>query len=125
MEKEFSYPVGRVLLGTVDAVRSAYDRFAAQPVDEVDLCDGDTGYSPRRTTLGGSRSVTGPGTFYGRAQRTLTFCPSDDPGWWIDRTAMFGPLRVTLCCAAAIPITTCGWRNISSHCGWGWGWTIW
>lgn len=86
MEKEFSYPVGRVLLGTVDAVRSAYDRFAAQPVDEVDLCDGDTGYSPRRTTLGGSRSVTGPGTFYGRAQRTLTFCPSDDPGWWIDRT---------------------------------------
>ena len=38
MEKEFTYPVGRVLLGTVDAVRSAYDRFAAQPVHEVDLC---------------------------------------------------------------------------------------
>ncbi|MBP5319688.1 MAG: UDP-3-O-acyl-N-acetylglucosamine deacetylase [Kiritimatiellae bacterium] len=83
---EFSYPQGRLLLGETDSVRRAYEKFHKQPVDVVDLCEGDAGYSPRRTTLKGCQSVTGPGTFYGRAQRTLTFCPSEDPGWWIDRT---------------------------------------
>ena len=83
---EFSSPPGRILLGETQTVRQAVERFHGQPVDQVMLCGGDTGYSPRRTTLGGERSVTGPGTFTGRAQRTLTFGPSADPGWWIDRT---------------------------------------
>jgi UDP-3-O-[3-hydroxymyristoyl] N-acetylglucosamine deacetylase len=82
----FSYPLGRILLGETQAVRQASERFHAQSVDDTNLCEGDAGYSPRRTTLGGMRSVTGPGTFCGRAQRTLTFGPSSDPGWWIDRT---------------------------------------
>ena len=83
---EFTYPLGEVLLGETAAARQAYERFVVQPVDVVDLCEGDPGYSPHRTTLRHSRSVTGPGTFCGREQRTLTFCPSEDPGWWIDRT---------------------------------------
>jgi UDP-3-O-acyl-N-acetylglucosamine deacetylase len=37
--------------------------------------------------------VTGPGTFYRRARRTLTFRPSDEPGWWIDRTDLKEQLR--------------------------------
>jgi UDP-3-O-[3-hydroxymyristoyl] N-acetylglucosamine deacetylase len=90
---EFSYPLGRILLGETQAVRQANERFHAQPVDVVALCEGDAGYSPRRTTLGCQRSVTGPGTFYGRAQRTLTFGPSAEPGWWIDRTDLAEQLK--------------------------------
>lgn len=90
---DFSYPLGRVLLGETQSVRRAYERFEAQATDVVDVCAGDAGYSPRRTTLGGERSVTGPGTFYGRAQRTLTFKPADDRGWWIDRTDLAEQLK--------------------------------
>ena len=90
---DFSYPVGRVLLGETQTVRQAYERFHAQAVDVADLCEGATGYSERRTTLGGERSVTGPGTFYGRAQRTLTFKPSDEYGWWIDRSDLSEQLK--------------------------------
>ncbi|MEI8242734.1 MAG: UDP-3-O-acyl-N-acetylglucosamine deacetylase [bacterium] len=80
------YPVGRILAGSEAAIRAARDRMLAQAIDQTDLCPGDTGFSPRRTTLGGVQSVTGPGTFYRRAQRTLVFKPSAQPGWWIERT---------------------------------------
>lgn len=82
---DFSYPVGRVLLGDAESVKRAYGRFHAQAVDVAELCDGPTGYSERRTALRGESSVEGPGTFYKRAQRTLTFKPSEEPGWWIQR----------------------------------------
>ena len=42
---EFSYPPGRTLLGETQAVRQAIERFHAQPVDQVMLCEGDAGYS--------------------------------------------------------------------------------
>jgi len=90
---DFSYPVGRILLGETASVNRAYERFHAQSVDVTDLCEGPSGYSERRTTLGGERSVTGPGTFYGRAQRTLTFKPSPEYGWWIDRTDLAEQLK--------------------------------
>lgn len=90
---DFSYPIGKVLLGETQAVRQAYERFHAQAVDVVDVVDGPSGFSDRRTTLAGERSVTGPGTFYGRAQRTLTFGPSEDHGWWIDRTDLSEQLK--------------------------------
>jgi len=95
---DFSYPVGRVVLGDAESIKRASERFHAQAVDVADLCDGPTGYSERRTTLSGESSVTGPGTFYGHAQRTLTFKPSNDPGWWIDRTDLHEQLktRVTI-----------------------------
>lgn len=86
------------MLGDADSVRRAAERFAAQPIDETRLCDGPTGYSARRTTIAGARSVTGPGTFYRRSLRTLTFAPSGEPGWWIDRTDLPEQLmtRVTI-----------------------------
>lgn len=83
---QFSYPLGRVLLGENQLIREAYQRFHAQPIDEQRLCAGDAGYSPWRTTLVGEDAVTGPGTFYARAQRTLHFGPATYPGWWINRT---------------------------------------
>ncbi len=90
---DFSYPLGRILLGETQAVRQAHERFHEQPIDVKDLCEGASGYSARRTTLGGERSVTGPGTFSGHAQRTLTFKPSAEYGWWIDRTDLKEQLR--------------------------------
>ena len=90
---DFSYPLGRIFLGETQSVKRAYERFHAQSVDVVDLCQGPSGYSDRRTTLKGERSVTGPGTFYGRAQRTLVFKPACEHGWWIDRTDLSEQLK--------------------------------
>ena len=80
-----NYPVGRILAGDENGIRAARERFLIQPIDQTKLCDGDTGYSPFRTTLAGTQSATGPGTFYRRHRRTLTFKPSSQPGWWIER----------------------------------------
>lgn len=76
---------GRILLGEPEALRRAYAAFEAQPVD-LDLTNTPGPQPPAvQTTLAGEASVTGPGTFFGRAQRTLTVAPSHEPGWWIDR----------------------------------------
>lgn len=90
---DYNYPVGRILAGEAQSIRAAYEQFRSQPVDQEMLCDGDTGYLPQRTTIGRVESVTGPGTFYRRAQRTLTFRPADEPGWWIDRTDLKEQLK--------------------------------
>jgi len=39
-----------------------------------------------QTTIVNPVSVTGPGTFFGRAQRTLHLQPTLTEGWWFDRT---------------------------------------
>lgn len=77
-------PTGKILDGSADQIRAACERWQAQPVDQEMLAEAD-GFSAQQTTLGGTVSVTGPGTFFRRAQRTLTFAPSDRPGWWISR----------------------------------------
>ena len=82
----FKYSEGRILLGNESDVTEAYKRFHDQEIDVARLCDGADGYSGKRTTIGGECSVSGPGTFQGRNHSTLTFKPSEDPGWWIDRS---------------------------------------
>jgi len=88
------YPVGRIMAGHESAIRAACERMQAQAIDQTDLCIGDTGYSARRTTLASAKSVTGNGTFYRRAQRTLEFRPSAQAGWWIERTDQHEQLGV-------------------------------
>jgi UDP-3-O-[3-hydroxymyristoyl] N-acetylglucosamine deacetylase len=90
----FTYPIGRIVAGDPHRVRTAVERFHAQAVDHVALCAGETGYSPRRTTLGQRESVSGPGTFTRRTLRTLTFAPGQHPGWWIKRTDLDEQLDV-------------------------------
>ena len=76
---------GRILEGDAELLRRAGAAFAAQAVDE-DLLEAEQPHvHDRQRTLGGRQSVTGPGTFFGRTQRTLTLCPCDESGWWIDR----------------------------------------
>ena len=82
------YPIGRLLAGDEEAVKAAYERFHQQPVDLELLHEGDYPFPKFRTTLRGTTSVSGPGTFQGKERSTLTFGPSRDPGWWIDRADM-------------------------------------
>jgi len=90
------YPIGRMLSGDETTIRAAVDRFHAQPVDQTDLHEGPSPYSARRTTLAGSATVTGPGTFHGKSLRPLTFKSSDEAGWWIERTDLDEQLRTAV-----------------------------
>jgi UDP-3-O-acyl-N-acetylglucosamine deacetylase len=81
------YPIGRVLAGDVESIRKSQALFEAQAIDDIQITEQeDAGFSDRRTTILAPSSVTGPGTFARRSQRTLTFKPSTAPGWWIKRT---------------------------------------
>ncbi len=80
-------PVGRIVAGSEMAIHAARERFFEQAVDQAfpvpSTPDPEWNHC---ATLGHEVSVTGPGTYTGRAQRTLVFCPSTTPGWWIQRT---------------------------------------
>jgi UDP-3-O-acyl-N-acetylglucosamine deacetylase len=87
MKKKFEYPDCRLIAGDAAAFAAARSRFDAQPVDDVRLSD-SSGWNAKRMTLAGEASVSGVGTFRGSEKRTITFAPSDRPGWWIRRTDM-------------------------------------
>lgn len=87
MDKSFKYSDCRLVSGDAAAFDAARRRFNAQPVDDIRLSD-SSGWSVKRTTLSGEASVAGVGTFRGSEKRTITFAPSDRPGWWIRRTDM-------------------------------------
>ncbi len=76
---------GRVLVGDEGLLCSSLDRFSAQAVDQemLDVPEGD--HEWLQTTLGNPVSVTGPGTFLGKAERTLKFEPTTHSGWFFDR----------------------------------------
>ena len=81
------YPIGRRLAGDAKAIQNAYAQFEAQAIDDTRTTESPgAGYAEQRTTIAEPSSVTGPGTFSRRAQRTLTFKPGRDAGWWIRRT---------------------------------------
>ena len=87
---------GRILMGDEEAIKASHDQMNKQPVD-WDLSD--KAVEPMRkqqTTLAGSATISGPGTFMGKATRTITFEPSTQEGWWLDRTDLPGslPIRV-------------------------------
>ena len=88
-------PYGTVLQGDPVVMERQFEKFLRQPVDwewmpEIAVPDRFA------TTLARPVSVTGPGTFFGRAQRTLHFEPSATEGWWFDRTDLPDalPIRV-------------------------------
>jgi UDP-3-O-acyl-N-acetylglucosamine deacetylase len=94
-----SAQLGRILSGQSDALLRSYDAFMDQPVD-FESGEGDLPGDPTsQTTLAREISVTGPGTFFRRARRTLTFTPAPaGEGWWFDRTDLpdFLPIRVSV-----------------------------
>jgi len=86
------------LSGSETAVRDAYAKWARQPVDLDMTSDVEEPFPAVRTTIGRPVSVSGPGTFFGKAQRTLVFQPCYDNGWWLKRGDLHGsmPIRVSL-----------------------------
>ena len=90
-----STPYGQLLQGDAALMDRQYASFLAQPVDQQwipEIKDADH----FRTTIAKPVSVTGPGTFFGRAQRTLHLEPTQTEGWWFDRTDLPDamPIRV-------------------------------
>jgi UDP-3-O-acyl-N-acetylglucosamine deacetylase len=87
-------PYGTLLEGPAAEIERRYARFAAQPVDWEWLPA--AGEDSFRTTIAQPVAVTGPGTFFGHAQRTLHFEPTALDGWWFDRTDLpqAMPIRV-------------------------------
>lgn len=78
--------IGRSLAGSRDSILRAYERFQAIPVD-MDLSnEAPDPADDQQTTIAREESVTGPGTFLGKARRTLCFLPTTASGWWFERT---------------------------------------
>ena len=89
-------PHGRLLQGTPEALNASHVLFSRQAVDQEWLPAAvapDAGVTTIRTPV----SVSGPGTFFGRAQRTLHLQPSTADGWAFQRTDLPDqlPIRVT------------------------------
>ncbi|HEY5653759.1 MAG TPA: UDP-3-O-acyl-N-acetylglucosamine deacetylase [Pontiella sp.] len=87
---------GTILMGDDEAIKTSYKQMNNQPVD-WDLSDKDVGSLRKmQTTLANSTTISGPGTFMGKATRTITFEPTHLEGWWLDRSDLPGslPIRV-------------------------------
>ncbi len=76
--------LGRLLDGDLSELKESVEKMDAQKVDQRMFSD-ET-FSEYETTLGDSFSVSGMGTFFGKANRTLNFEPCGESGWWFDRT---------------------------------------
>lgn len=91
---------GRLLAGATDVLAAARNELLSMPVDydTTGRAPAPSAYALRETTLAGSTTIQGPGTFLGRETRTLTFDPCEDEGWWFDRTDRPEdlPMRVTV-----------------------------
>ncbi len=96
---------GLVLSGDEAEIRAAHEEIQKQPVD-WDLSGKQLPPLHRRqTTLADSAVISGPGTFMGKATRTIALEPTTTEGWWFDRTDLPGSLPV---CVAISHVWTTG-----------------
>ena len=79
------YAIGRIVFGSAASVDAAYRLFREQPIDEERLLAADAAvpFPARRRTLSGEAQVAGIGTFKGSARQTITFAPSERPGYMV------------------------------------------
>jgi len=89
---------GRIVKGDEAHIRAAYERWAQQAIDQEITGNSEDETAGFQTTVGGAFSVSGPGTFFGQAQSKLTFLPSRQPGWWLDRNDLSDclPIKVSV-----------------------------
>ena len=83
-------------MGDGEAIKASYTQMNDLPID-WDLSDHPVEPLRRKqTTLAGTASISGPGTFMGKATRTISFAPSYQEGWWLNRADRPGslPIRV-------------------------------
>lgn len=89
--------LGRVLEGDPEQLLRTMDAWSRIPVD-LDLEDQRP--APlhfRARTIERETQVSAPGTFSGKKTRTLQLLPSEQPGWWFDRTdqPFSSPIKVS------------------------------
>lgn len=85
---------GRILIGDGADLTKDIEIFQTQKVDQV-MRNPDGDSVPQfETTLKKPFSVTGSGTYTGKAKRTLHFFPYDREGWWFDRTDIADQLPI-------------------------------
>jgi UDP-3-O-acyl-N-acetylglucosamine deacetylase len=86
------------LSGSVEDIRHANASLQAQAVDWDLSSTAADGVARRQKTIAKSVTVSGPGTFLGKATRTLTFEPTDLDGWWFSRDDLDDclPVRVSI-----------------------------
>lgn len=87
-------PYGIILAGLTETVRRSYDQWARQAVDWDLTSEPEEPPDVRQTTIAKTVSVTGPGTFFSRERRTLTFEPTLLPGWWFNRSDLRDSLPI-------------------------------
>jgi UDP-3-O-acyl-N-acetylglucosamine deacetylase len=88
----------RLLGGDLESFKRIAAALEEQSID-LDLIDAHPPPPPRyQTALSEPVRVRGPGTFLGKAIRTLTLEPWRRDGWWIDRTDLMHalPTRVSI-----------------------------
>ncbi|MBO7181690.1 MAG: UDP-3-O-acyl-N-acetylglucosamine deacetylase, partial [Kiritimatiellae bacterium] len=86
--------IGRLVAGEEANVLKAYEAYALQPVTETRLTDNLEPFGSQETTLAGTESAEGVGTFERRKNALLKIGPSKVPGWWIHRTDLSEQLDV-------------------------------
>ena len=86
--------IGRLVAGEESQVLKAYEAFAVQPVTDTRLTDNLEPFGSQETTLEGTESAEGVGTFERRRNAFLQIGPSTVPGWWIHRTDLNEQLDV-------------------------------
>jgi UDP-3-O-[3-hydroxymyristoyl] N-acetylglucosamine deacetylase len=86
--------IGRVLLGDAEVIKHSWDACMAQAID-WDLSDSALPPADEfETTLDRPAEVSGHGTFFNKATRTLVLEPCQESGWWFDRTDLAGTLPI-------------------------------
>jgi UDP-3-O-[3-hydroxymyristoyl] N-acetylglucosamine deacetylase len=95
---QFMTNPGTILMGDGEAIKASYEAMNNQPVD-WDLSGREAGPLRKfQTTLADAASISGPGTFMGKATRTITFEPTNMEGWWLNRVDLPNtlPIRVSI-----------------------------
>lgn len=78
--------LGRVLLGNSDDGLRARECFDRQAIDHDYMQEPFAAFPSNRRTIAAPVSIAGPGTFFGKATRTVTIQPYAGDGWWFARS---------------------------------------
>jgi UDP-3-O-acyl-N-acetylglucosamine deacetylase len=84
MSRDFT--LGRILSGNPAEIEAQTKPYLDLRVDQTFFPEVSPLRAVNQTTLGGPFSRTGPGTYLGKANRTLNFEPYHKEGWWFNRT---------------------------------------
>ncbi|MDT8389309.1 MAG: UDP-3-O-acyl-N-acetylglucosamine deacetylase [Lentisphaeria bacterium] len=86
---------GRLLEGDPDVMRSAWETFAALPVDQDILAaERAPDLTGNQTTIASDVEVSGKGTFAAKNTTAIHFKPCEQEGWWFNRSDLGDELPV-------------------------------